>query len=100
MILGGIGRYFSCIWRSCGVGEPTWRFRYLGLLYVGVSGYSGCSFIEMYSQRAECILESLVVQAPPRCGDSDQGGCVGEWMVPRCYGINNSEKGLHITKKT
>ena len=25
---------------------------------------------------------------------------MGEWMVPRCYGINNSEKGLHITKTT
>ena len=25
---------------------------------------------------------------------------VGEWMVPRCYGINNSEKGLHIINKT
>ena len=23
----------------------------------------------------------------PRCGDSDQGIYVGEWMVPRCYGI-------------
>ena len=36
----------------------------------------------------------------PRCGDSDQGGCVGEWMVPRSYGIHDSEKGLHITKQT
>ena len=35
----------------------------------------------------------------PRCGDSDQGGYVGEWMVPRCYGIDDSEKGLLITKR-
>ena len=25
---------------------------------------------------------------------------MGEWMVPRCYGIDDSEKGLLITKKT
>ena len=25
---------------------------------------------------------------------------MGEWMVPHCYGINNPEKGLNITKKT
>ena len=34
----------------------------------------------------------------PRCGDSDQGIYVGEWMVPRCYGIEGFEKGLHTTK--
>ena len=36
----------------------------------------------------------------PRCGDSDQGIYVGEWMVPRCYGIEGFEKGLLITEKT
>ena len=35
----------------------------------------------------------------PRCGDSDQGICVGEWMVSRCYIIDDSEKGLLVTKK-
>ena len=35
----------------------------------------------------------------PRCGDSDQGIYVGEWMVPRCYGIDGSEKGILVTKK-
>ena len=36
----------------------------------------------------------------PRCGDSDQGIYVGEWMVPRCYGIKYFEKGLLTTKNT
>ena len=36
----------------------------------------------------------------PMCRDIDQGIYVGEWMVPRCYGIDDSEKGLHITNKT
>ena len=35
----------------------------------------------------------------PRCGDSDQGIYVGEWMVPRCYGIDDSEKGVLVTNK-
>ena len=45
--------------------------------------------------------QAWLVSCPPapRCGDSDQGGCVGEWMVPRCYGIEGFEKGLLITKK-
>ena len=32
-------------------------------------------------------------------GDSDQGIYVGEWMLPRCYGIDYSERGLLITNK-
>ena len=36
----------------------------------------------------------------PRCRDSDQVIYVGEWMVPRCYGINNSEKRPTHHKKT
>ena len=36
----------------------------------------------------------------PRCGDSDHGIYVGEWMVPRCYRIDGSEKGVLVTKKT
>ena len=33
-----------------------------------------------------------------RGSDSNQGGCVGEWMIPSVYGINHSEKGLLILK--
>ena len=36
----------------------------------------------------------------PRCGDSDQGIYVGEWMLLRCYGIDNSEKGVLVTKNS
>ena len=35
----------------------------------------------------------------PRCGDSDHGIYVGEWMVPRCYRIDGSEKGVLVTKQ-
>ena len=35
----------------------------------------------------------------PRCGDSDQGIHVGEWMVPHCYGIDGSEKDVLFTKQ-
>ena len=36
----------------------------------------------------------------PRCGDSDQGRYVGEWMVPRYYAIYDSEKGLLIKENS
>ena len=36
----------------------------------------------------------------PRCGDSDHGIYVGEWMVSHCYRIDYSEKGLLVTKRT
>ena len=36
----------------------------------------------------------------PRCGDSDRGIYLGEWMVPRCYGIDDSENSAYSSQKT
>ena len=46
------------------------------------------------------IIGFLRIPPAPRCGDSDQGIYVGEWMVPRCYRIDYSEKGVLFTKTT
>ena len=39
-----------------------------------------------------CHIQAGKVPPAPRCGDSDQGIYVVEWMVPRCYGIKYFEK--------
>ena len=36
----------------------------------------------------------------PGCRDSDHGIYVGEWMVPRCYRIDGSEKPVLVTKNS
>ena len=66
---------------------------------------SGLYFIQSWlsshdHRRFVGSFSELLAPGPPapRCGDSDQGIYVGEWMVPRCYGNKYLKKGLLITK--
>ena len=53
--------------------------------------------------KVPCAVVSKTKCAVCRCRGTTPLGpprrCVGEWMVPRCYGIVDSEKGVLVTKK-
>ena len=50
-------------------------------------------------QKSELACTKSYYPPAPRRGDSDHGIYMGEWMVPRCYRIDGSEKGVLVTQK-
>ena len=91
------------------LGKPTRLLKNLKNAYKLTSFFVMCrpSPVSTFQEGSQATLSTCLTckynvfcfcSPAPRCRDSDFGIYVDEWMLPRCYGIDHSEKGLLITK--